>query len=131
MRECAPPGRHRATPGMILIPGEGGDNLLRGSLLEFRHEADGIRSGLGLNQPVKMARHQHPARQEEPGFPADRMQSFAKGPAEPLTRKLADAAIVAGGGPAQNVVLRFTWIELMPNSATTTDSFAVRQPAIK
>jgi hypothetical protein len=40
-----------------LIPGQGGDNLLRGPLLDFLHEADGSFGGLGLDQQVKMLRH--------------------------------------------------------------------------
>jgi hypothetical protein len=42
---------------MVLIPGEGGDNLLCGSLLQLLHEADGGFGGLGLNEQVKVLGH--------------------------------------------------------------------------
>ena len=51
------PGQHRAAPGLMLIPGEGGDNLLGGSLLQFRHEADDFRGGFGSDEKVKVVGH--------------------------------------------------------------------------
>ena len=44
------PVQQGAAVGMVSIPGEGGDNLLRGPLLEFPHETDGSCGGFGFDQ---------------------------------------------------------------------------------
>jgi len=40
---------------MFLIPGDGGDNLPPGLLLEFMPEPDGMRGGFGFDQPMMNA----------------------------------------------------------------------------
>ena len=90
-------GQQGVAAGMILLPGQGGDNLLGGALLEFLQEAHGSFGGLGSDQQVKVLGHEHPADQKESGFLADLPQSLDKSPAEALTRKEAAAAIGAGG----------------------------------
>jgi hypothetical protein len=39
------------------IPIEGGDDLLGGAHLQFLHEADRVRGGLGPNQQMKVLGH--------------------------------------------------------------------------
>ncbi len=58
-------GQHRAAPEMVAIPNERRDNPLGRSLLQLLHEAAGVLGRLGLDQQVKVLRHQDPADQQE------------------------------------------------------------------
>ena len=104
-------GQHGAAPGLVLIPGEGGDNLLRGALLQLLHEADDSLGRFRFNQQVKVLRHQHPADQEEAGFLAELTQRLDKGPAKALTREEPAAAIGAGGNELQLAGLEMASID--------------------
>ena len=58
-----------------------------------------------------MARHQHPADHQEPGFLAELAQSLDKDPTEALTRKQPAAAGGAGGDKLQLAGLKMTFID--------------------
>ena len=90
-------GQQGAATGMLLIPEEGGDNLLRRSFLEFPDDADGFLRGLRLNEQVEVFGHQYPAQEEKAGFLANLAQSFDERPAETLAREEPVTPIGAGG----------------------------------
>jgi hypothetical protein len=96
---------------MVLIPGQGGDNLLRRPLFEFLHEANHGFGGLGSDQQVKVIGHQHPADQQESGFLAELAQRLDENPAGALTRKQPTAAIGAGGDELQLARLQMASID--------------------
>ena len=51
------PDQQGSAPGCVLIPGEGGDDLLGRSLLQFLHEADSSLGGFGFYQQMKVLGH--------------------------------------------------------------------------
>lgn len=63
------PRQQRATAGMVLIPLQGSDNLLRRPFLQFLHEAHRGFGGLGSNQQVEVIGHEDPAIQKKSSFP--------------------------------------------------------------
>jgi hypothetical protein len=87
--------------GLVLIAREGGDNLLCGPLLQFAHKADGLPSGLGLNQQMKVLGHQNPTQQEKLGFLTKLAKRLYECPAETLTREEPAAAVSARGDELQ------------------------------
>jgi len=89
------PRQQIATPGMVLIPRQGGDNLLRRTLLQFLHEADGGFSSFGSNQQMKVIRQKDPADQRKSGFLPQLAQNVDKRRAESLASEETTAPIGA------------------------------------
>ena len=86
---------------MLWIPHQGGDNLRRGSLLEFPDDADGCLGGFRFNEQVKVLGHQHPAQEEQAAFLADLAQRLNKRTAEMLAGEEPVTPVGAGGDELQ------------------------------
>ena len=132
----AQPSQHGATARIILMAGEGGDDLLCRALLQFLPEADGGFRRVGTNQKVKMIGHQHSADEKESRFLPQLAQRVDKDGAESLASKQAVATIGTRRNELQLPTLEMTPINWHANLSADSGAnvsrraeLALRQPA--
>jgi hypothetical protein len=122
---------------MVLIPRQGGDNLLRRTLLQFLHEADGSFGRFGSNQEMKVIGHKDPAHQPKSGFLPPLAKNVDKRRAESLATEEPITAIGTRGDELQLSTLEMASID-WHRTLLSTDAkrnvnrraeLALRQPA--
>ncbi len=100
-RRQAQPRQRLPAPGMLAIPAERRDDPLGGPLLQLLHEAAGARSGFGLDEKMKVLRHENPADQPKAHLLPKLLEDLDKVLAETVALEELGAAISARGNELQ------------------------------